>query len=93
MKFKSSCLILCRRRCDMYDLYILNSCPYCQKVMEFLNKKNIRYHKFDTSNKDNVLRLMTIGGIDQVPFLYNDETDEKIYESDNIIKYIEKNNG
>ena len=62
----------------MYDLYILNSCPYCQKVMEFLNKKNIKYHKFDTSNKDNVLRLMTIGGIDQVPFLYNDETDEKI---------------
>ena len=53
-----------------------------------------KYSKITYStNKDNVLRLMTIGGIDQVPFLYNDETDEKIYESDNIIKYIEKNNG
>ncbi len=77
----------------MYDLYILNSCPYCQKVMDFLNSKNIKYHKFDTSNKDNVLRLLTIGGKDQVPFLYNDETDDKIYESDDIIKYVEKNNG
>ena len=77
----------------MYDLYILNSCPYCQKVMEFLNKKNIKYHKFDTSNKDNVLRLMTIERVDQAPPLQSEETDEKIYESDNIIKYIEKNNG
>lgn len=74
----------------MYDLYILDSCPYCRKVMDFMKSDGIKYHKIDTSNKDNVLRLMTIGGKDQVPFLYNDETDDKIYESDDIIEYLKK---
>ena len=73
----------------MFDLYVLDNCPYCQKVMKFLNDNNIKYHKFDTSNNDNALRLLSIGGKDQVPFLYNEDTDEKLYESDEIIKYIE----
>ena len=37
---------------------------------------------------DNVLRLLSLGGKDQVPFLYNEDTNEKIYESDEIIKYL-----
>ncbi len=72
----------------MLDLFILDNCPYCQKVMNHLKTKNIKYHKFDTSNNDNVLRLLSIGGKDQVPFLYNEDTNDKIYESDQIIEYI-----
>lgn len=72
----------------MFDLFILDSCPYCQKVMSFLKDNNIKYHKFDTTNNDNVLRLMTIGGKDQVPFLYNEDTGDKVYESEDIIKYV-----
>lgn len=56
--------------------------------MNHLKTKNIKYHKFDTSNNDNVLRLLSIGGKDQVPFLYNEDTNDKIYESDQIIEYI-----
>ena len=70
----------------MFDLFILETCPYCQKVMNFLKEKNIKYHKFDTMINDNVLRLLSLGGKDQVPFLYNEETNDKIYESDEIIK-------
>lgn len=73
----------------MLDLFVLDTCPYCIKVMNFMKEKNIKYHKFDTSNNDNVLRLLSIGGIDQVPFLYNEETNDKIYESDKIIEYLE----
>ena len=73
----------------MLDLFILDSCPYCHKVMNHLKKHNIKFHKFDTSNNDNVLRLLSIGGKDQVPFLYNEETNDKIYESDKIIEYID----
>jgi glutaredoxin 2 len=72
----------------MFDLFILETCPYCQKVMNFMDSNNIKYHKFNTINKDNVLRLLTIGGKDQVPFLYNEETNDKIYESDLIIEYL-----
>lgn len=72
----------------MFDLFILETCPYCQKVMNFMKEKNIKYHKFDTMINDNVLRLLSLGGKDQVPFLYNEDTNEKIYESDEIIKYL-----
>ncbi|MBO5385799.1 glutathione S-transferase N-terminal domain-containing protein [bacterium] len=74
----------------MFDLFILETCPYCKKVMDFLEENNIKYHKFDIINKDNVLRLLSIGGKEQVPFLYNEDTNDKIYESDDIIEYIKK---
>ena len=74
----------------MLDLFILETCPYCKKVMNFLEESNIKYHKFDIINKDNVLRLLSIGGKEQVPFLYNEDTNEKIYESDDIIDYVKK---
>lgn len=74
----------------MFDLYILESCPYCRKVMDFLKDKNIQYHKFDISNNDNKLRLLALGGKEQVPFLFNEDTNEKMYESADIIKYLER---
>jgi glutaredoxin 2 len=73
----------------MLDLFILETCPYCRKVMDYLEENKISYNKINTIDEDNVLRLLTIGGKDQVPFLYNSKTDEKIYESDEIIKYLE----
>lgn len=85
--------IITHKEAKMFDLYILDSCPYCQKVMKYIDSKGIKYHKFDTKNKDNVLRLLSIGGKDQVPFLHDEDNDEKIYESDKIIEYIEKLNG
>ncbi|MDE6138569.1 MAG: glutathione S-transferase N-terminal domain-containing protein, partial [Candidatus Gastranaerophilales bacterium] len=43
----------------MFDLFILETCPYCQKVMNFMKEKGIKYHKFDTIINDNVLRLLS----------------------------------
>lgn len=73
----------------MLDLFMIPSCPYCKKVIKYLDQNKITYNKFDTTDNDNALRLLSIGGIDQVPFLYNEETNEKIYESDAIIEYLE----
>lgn len=53
-----------------------------------MKEKGIKYHKFDTINKDNALRLLSVGGKDQVPFLYNEETGDKIYESEIILEYL-----
>ncbi len=74
----------------MFDLFILETCPYCKKVMDFLKENNIKYHKFDIINKDNVLRLLSIGGKEQVPFLYDEDTNDKVYESEDIIEYVKK---
>lgn len=74
----------------MLDLYILETCPYCKKVMDFMAENHIKFHKFDTTNNDNALRLLALGGKDQVPFLFNEDTNEKMYESDEIINYLKK---
>lgn len=74
----------------MLELFVLNTCPYCKKVMSYFDDKKIKYEKIDISNPDNVLKLMTLGGKDQVPFLYNSDTDDKIYESNDIIEYVRK---
>ena len=54
----------------------------------YFEENNIEYNKIDTADEDNVLRLMTLGGKDQVPFLYNAKTDDRLYESDDIIDYV-----
>lgn len=72
----------------MLDLYVSETCPYCRKVMDFTDKNKIMYNKFDVANDDNVLRLLTFGGIDQVPFLYDSRSDKRLYESDKIIDYL-----
>lgn len=75
----------------MLDLFILETCPYCRKVMNYMAENKIKYQKFDTQDNDNALRLLSIGGKDQVPFLYNEDTNEKLYESDRIIEYLRNN--
>ena len=76
----------------MYNLYILETCPYCRKVTDFLDKNAIQYHKFYISNAANKEKLISIGGKEQVPFLYDEENDVKMYESEDIIKYLSGNN-
>ena len=58
--------------------------------MAYMDEKKVKYTKTDTKDHENAMKLMTLGGKDQVPFLYNDETDDRIYESDEIIEYIRK---
>ena len=74
----------------MLDLYILNSCSYCQKVMSFLNTEKIAYNKMDISDKNILSKLIEIGGKEQVPFLHDFENNIKLYESNEIIKYLEE---
>lgn len=74
----------------MIDLYISETCPYCKKVMNYFDKEKIEYNKKDISNKDNLERLLQIGGISQVPFMVDGSI--KMYESSDIIEYIRGKN-
>ncbi len=72
----------------MPDLYILESCPYCRKVMDFLNGNDIEYNKLDISEPENYDNLLKIGGKSQVPFLDDEKKGVRMYESDDIIDYF-----
>lgn len=72
----------------MFDLYISETCPYCRKVMNYLDENNIKYYKKDVSESENLNMLIKLGGKAQVPFLDDKENDVSMYESDDIINYV-----
>ncbi len=74
----------------MIDLYISETCPYSIKVMEFLRNKNIDFNKLSVSERENMEKLMEIGGKMQVPFMHDRDKNVKMYESDDIIEYFSK---
>lgn len=71
----------------MLDLFILESCSYCKKVMKFFNENNIKYNKIDIVDKANEDSLIQLGGKRQVPFLVDRDRNIQMYESDDIIEY------
>ena len=72
----------------MIELFMLDYCGYCQKVMEYLNIHKIPYKKIDKSDKANEEALIRIGGKRQVPFIVDKEHGIEMYESNVIIEYL-----
>lgn len=72
----------------MLELFILESCPYCKKVTEYLDSNQMKYRKIDIANKENEEALIRIGGKRQVPFLIDSDRNIQMYESDDIIEYV-----
>ena len=71
----------------MLDLYILETCPFCRKVMDIFDESNIEYNKKNILEKENLDELIKLGGKQQVPFLVDNDNDKFMYESDDI-KYV-----
>ena len=72
----------------MLDLYILESCPYCKKVVSFLNEMAIPFNSIDIKQKANEEALIQLGGKRQVPFLVDNDRNIQMYESADIIEYL-----
>ena len=72
----------------MFDLYIMESCPYCKRVMSFMDEKGIKYNKIDISEKIAEDTLIQIGGKRQVPFIVDKDRNIQMYESLDIIEYL-----
>ena len=73
----------------MFVLFMLDTCPYCRKVIKFIEDNNIDYISKNISDNLNMSELIKLGGKEQVPFLYDSDTNKGMYESDDIIKYLE----
>ena len=74
----------------MIELFMTETCPYCRKVMSFMDAHSIEYKKRDITDYDTRMQLIDLGGKEQVPFLYIKEDSIKMYESDSIINFIRK---
>lgn len=77
------------------QLYDIEACPYCRPVRECLTALDLDVHVYPCP-KGSVQHLNTVeelGGKRQVPFLYDENTGECLYESADIVAYLHKNYG
>lgn len=71
------------------ELFIMQGCPYCQRVLRNIAKSgrtDIELHDINMSREDNA-RLIEVGGMRQVPCLFIDG--RPMYESLDIIDWLE----
>jgi glutaredoxin len=73
----------------MLLLYKMEGCPYCEKVLNYLEEKNLQFRSLDISDPVNLDELLHLGEKEQVPFLVDTEHNAKIYESEEIIQYVD----
>ena len=72
------------------ELYKKDTCPYCQRVMKYINESgrtDIIYRDI-LQDPEAERILVTVGGKKQVPCLFIDGT--PMYESLDIIKWLEE---
>jgi glutaredoxin len=74
-------------------LYEFEACPFCQKVMDYIEAENLKV-EYRNIREDPAFReeLVEGGGKSTVPCLRITQTDDShrwLYESDDIIEYLE----
>ena len=83
----------------MLELYQAEGCPHCKKVRDTLTRLGVSYviHNprlpakdgGDVCNEQVHEELQTVGGTDQIPFLIDQRRGVRLYESDDIVEYLE----
>lgn len=71
-----------------YLLYVMPGCPYCNKVLRFMEGRGIELPLKSTSEPGAREELVSVGGKFQAPCLFIDGV--AMYESDDIIAYLDK---
>jgi glutaredoxin len=76
---------------NMLTLYVKPGCPYCKKVLEFGAAHSIQFTLKDIVNDEGVSdELIARGGKRQVPYLVDDEAKIEMYESGDIVAYLDR---
>lgn len=70
-------------------LYYRDGCPYCKKVVKFLEKNpSLKVEMMNVADEKNFKDLVEIGGMDQVPMMTIDG--KPMYESGDIVKFLKE---
>lgn len=76
----------------MLTLYVKSTCPFCQKVCAFIDEMNLDVVLKEVSENETFREeLIAHGGKKQVPYLVDTDKDVAMYESDDIIDFLELN--
>lgn len=74
---------------QLLELYDFEGCPYCRKVREVLCELDLDYLEHPVAHgSPRREKLKTLGGKIQVPYLVDPNTGTKMYESADIMAYL-----
>lgn len=87
-------------RMNMLELYQSENCPHSGKVREKLSEHGVSYvvhnprlpgdEGGDETNSQTLTALRELGGEDQIPFLVDTARGETLYDSDDIVAYLDE---
>jgi glutathione S-transferase len=84
----------------MLELYQAEGCPYCEQARETMTDlglsfvaHNPRTAEGEERNAQTHAELTTLGGEDEIPFLVDTHREETLYESEDIVNYLESHYG
>ena len=74
---------------QLLELYDFEGCPYCRKVREVLCELDLDYRARPVAHgSPRRAELQEVGGKVQVPYLIDPNTGSRLYESADIIEYL-----
>lgn len=74
----------------MKILYTSPSCAYCHTVIDYAKENGITLDVRNIVACGIMDEMLARGGKMQVPYLYDEETETGLYESGEIMQYLEK---
>ena len=78
----------------LLELWSFEASPYCRKVRETLCELNLDYRVHNVAKRGSRRpELVARGGKMQVPYLVDPNTQTAMYESDDIVAYLERTYG
>lgn len=78
----------------MLKLYIKTGCPFCNRVLDFVEESQINVELHNVYESQEAMdELMEKGGKRQIPFLHDTDKEVMMYESADIIQYLKDLSG
>lgn len=77
----------------MLTLYYRPICPYSNRVLDESHRLGISLNIKDVADAETANTLEKLGGKRQTPYLVDDERKVQMYESTDIIKYLDSHYG
>lgn len=77
----------------MLTLYYRPSCPFCRRVQAVIERLDLTVDLKDISEPEFDAELLEKGGQRMVPYLVDEANNVSMYESDDIVAYLQKQFG
>ena len=73
----------------MLTLYVKTGCPFCAKVLDEMDTLGVQATLKNIADAAVAEELIARGGKRQVPYLIDDEHDVEMYESGDVVAYLQ----